>query len=43
VLEAFPDLLQKNALAQYYSGGVLESDTAKRIFVEPDLKPLRPT
>jgi hypothetical protein len=38
---AFPELLQKNALAEYYSSGVLESETAKRIFVPPDLKPLR--
>ncbi|HYL77202.1 MAG TPA: hypothetical protein VEU96_23510 [Bryobacteraceae bacterium] len=42
ILDAFPHLLQKSALAQYYSSGVLESETARRVFVEPDLKPLRP-
>jgi hypothetical protein len=26
----FPELLQKNALAEYYSSGVLESETARR-------------
>jgi hypothetical protein len=40
--QAFPELLQKNALAEYYSSGVLESETAKRIFVPPDLRPFRP-
>lgn len=42
ILQAFPRLLQKGALAQYYSSGVLESETARRVFVEPDLKPLCP-
>ena len=42
ILEAFPHLLQKSALAQYYSSGVLESETARRVFVQPDLKPLCP-
>ena len=42
ILQAFPHLLQKSALAQYYSSGVLESETARRVFVQPDLKPLCP-
>jgi len=42
MLAAFPHLLQKSALAQYYSSGVLESETARRVFVVPDLRPLCP-
>ncbi len=42
ILDAFPRLLQKSALAQYYSSGVLQSDTARQVFVKPDLKPLCP-
>jgi len=42
LLRAFPHLLQKSELAQYYSSGLLQSDTARRVFVEPDLKPLCP-
>lgn len=41
LLEACPELLQKSALAEYYSSGVLNSETARSIFVPPDLKPLR--
>ncbi|HEV2688506.1 MAG TPA: hypothetical protein VGV35_08120 [Bryobacteraceae bacterium] len=41
LLAAFPELLQKSTLAEYYSSGVLESDTARQVFVAPDLKPLR--
>ena len=36
----WPKLLQKATLAEYYSSGLLESDAARKAFVEPDLKPL---
>jgi len=39
-LLCWPKLLQKGTLAEYYSSGVLESDTARREFVAPDLQPL---
>jgi hypothetical protein len=34
------DLLDKNALRNYYSAAVLSSDMARRGWVEPDLAPL---
>jgi hypothetical protein len=40
VLEAFPELLNKSALQKYYSATLLESETARQIFVQPDLEPL---
>jgi len=39
-VDCWPKLLQKGTLAEYYSSGVLESDTARREFVAPDLQPL---
>jgi len=39
-LAAFPELLDKSTLGEYYSRAVLDSDAARRIFVQPDLKPL---
>ena len=33
-----PGLLDKSALSEYYSSAVLDSDRARRAFVEPDLK-----
>ena len=39
-LVRWPKLLQKATLAEYYSSGLLESDAARKEFVEPDLKPL---
>jgi hypothetical protein len=35
-----PDLLDKNLPFQYYSRECLESEAARREWVEPDLKPL---
>jgi hypothetical protein len=39
-LASFPELLDKNTLGQYYSRAALDSDTARVIFTQPDLKPL---
>jgi hypothetical protein len=35
-----PGLLEKSALAEFYSDGLLNSAIARATFVEPDLKPL---
>jgi len=40
VLDAFPHLLRQDALREHYSRALLESQDARRVFVEPDLKPL---
>jgi hypothetical protein len=40
MLEAFPHLLSKSTLLEYYSSELLGSDGARVSFVEPDLRPL---
>jgi hypothetical protein len=40
VLAACPHLLKQDALREYYSGAALESERARHVFVEPDLKAL---
>ncbi len=39
-LAAAPMLLEKNTLGAFYSERLLQSERAKKEFVEPDLKPL---
>ena len=38
---AFPKLLDKNSLGEFYSTAVLESEAARASWVEPDLQPFR--
>lgn len=35
-----PGLMEKSALGEFYSDAILQSETARGGFVEPDLKPL---
>jgi hypothetical protein len=40
LLEAFPELLDKDSLGKFYSPALLQSAEARERWVEPDLKPL---
>src|ERR1051325_10743665 len=40
IVQAEPQLLEKNFALEYYSPEILFSDRARRFWVEPDLKPL---
>lgn len=40
MIDAFPELLSKSTLQEYYSDALLDSAAARASFVEPDQKPL---
>ncbi|MEP7286472.1 MAG: hypothetical protein ABI947_11955 [Chloroflexota bacterium] len=39
-VEAHPNLLDGKLIAQYYSTSLIQSDTARHVWTEPDLQPL---